>query len=73
MSDTLNRTTEAARVVSFPKARTTPPIRTEAEALWAIIENADHAGFDGPDTFLMIRATPRLREYLESYGTAPAA
>lgn len=72
MSDALNHPTEAPRVVTFPR-RAGCRIRTEAEALWAIIDNADFDGSEGPYTILKIRADGRLLDYLESYGTAPAA
>lgn len=75
MSDvaTLEQPAETGRVIQMPR-RSSPPIRSEAQALWAIIESADYTGTDENGYALMtFRASSRLLDYLESYGAGSAA
>ena len=74
MSETLTADPRTiGQIIQMPR-RIGAAIRTETEALWAIIENADYTGTDENGFALMtFRASPRLLDFLETYGTGSAA
>ena len=62
------REVEAARETQKPIVkRAGCRIRTEAEALRAITDNADFIGSEGPYTILKVGADGRLLDYLEKW------